>query len=564
MKAKPSALELLALAGFSGVILLSRVPAILSGNELNIDESLTMAQALRTRDIAPWRSIDCTTSGPVSSWFLLALHRAGMPVTYHSVHLVAALCLVFVFLAGWACARRLFGMGPGLLSAGAGAVWLSIPRLDFSHFSSELIPCVLMGAALLCAARPSAGADRARRIRLIVASFLLGTVPWTKLQAAPLAAAIGLFLVAETLARPGRDPGGYRRWVDALSMCASAAAPSVLILAWVVHAGAWDDMRSSYLESSLIYLALPSKGFASGMLHFLARKPISPLLAGIGALFVAGACVKGPEALRFMREKRWEFALAGISLFAGIAVCVSPATQFDHYQLLLFTPSMLAIAAGTSLLVGGEAVTTESRCLSPNWALASACLGLPSLVMGMWFSAAVVNDLRLMGDPREVFPQRQIAEIVREATQPFRTVAIWGWEPCVYVDLGLPPATRHAINPFLNFDSPAAAFLRSRFLEDLRSSRPQVILDIAGVPAPAIAKPELSSSFPALNILLEASYDRVRAFSIPATSRENTRETTIYVLRRTGGLPSPGNGSAPGSLPYLVAREYEMRSAGDP
>jgi hypothetical protein len=535
MKRGQITLEPIVLVSLCGLILLSRIAAICSNNELNIDESLPMVNALRTSSIAPWASMDSTTSGPVSSWFVWTLHQAGMPITYRAIHLVAAICIIFTFVTSWLASRRLFGIGPALVGACAGALWLAFPRKEFPHFSSEIVPISLIGLALLCAVPTQTVGPKSKRIALIVAGVALGLVPWTKLQAAPIAAVLGLFLVVEMLAKPGTGEPRSRRWIDAALMCGAALLPSGLIFTWIARVGALSDFTQSYIVSNLLYAAKPTKQYIIDIIYMMTRRSITPLLIGIGALFLAAAFVRGSGVLDDMRRRRWELSLAVSLLAVSFFACVKPRTQFAHYQLLMLAPTILAIAGGASLLADEEKPMILGGRLSPMWTLSAACVGLPLVIMSTWLATSMRRDIESVRQPTESFPQRQIAGLVKKAVPNIRSVAVWGWEPCIYVDLGLPPVTRHVINHFLTLPGPAAVFLRSRYLDDVRLARPDVILDVGEISEPGDHKPALSSVFPELNSLISEHYDFARTYYLSATSSGNGREVTIYTRRTPYG-----------------------------
>src|SRR5688572_6763695 len=143
---------------FSALVIASRGPAILSSVERNVDESLMLAQALRyEHDLVPWRSVDGVTSGPLNSWVLLAAHKLGMRLHYREAHVLAALLQGWIVAAGYWHCRRQFGHAAAIVAAGSATVWFACNQhVDFTHYSSELVPIALIGAALVIdAARPA-------------------------------------------------------------------------------------------------------------------------------------------------------------------------------------------------------------------------------------------------------------------------------------------------------------------------------------------------------------------------------------------------------------------------
>ncbi len=57
-------------------------------------------------------------------------------------------------------------------------------------------------------------------------------------------------------------------------------------------------------------------------------------------------------------------------------------------------------------------------------------------------------------------------------------MAVWGWKPSLYVDLGVVPSVRNAGYVYLRDGNPAQQFLRTAYMSDLEQSRPDAIVDV--------------------------------------------------------------------------------------
>jgi len=182
------------------VVILSRSAAIKYSAELNPDESQMLVQAIRLKiDWVPWRGMDGTTGGPLNSAFLALLHLFGMPLEYQNIHFLAAVLMalnpIMIYLA-----LRHWNEGPYTRFYGAlGALALSLytaklQSADFIHFTSELLPAFVCGLAVCITLSCLSGRVR-QGIGLATAGLLLGSLPWIKMQATPVAVAIGAWIV---------------------------------------------------------------------------------------------------------------------------------------------------------------------------------------------------------------------------------------------------------------------------------------------------------------------------------------------------------------------------------
>ncbi len=245
--------EWLVLAAVVGIFLLSRLPAILSGHQINVDESQVLAQVLRYRlDIVPWRSVDGTSSGPLNTWYLMAAQALGLPFGYVGAHLLAAASWAATLVAGFLFSRRVFGEAPALLATVLASIWLSCMQIDdFVYYSSEVLPVMLIAIGLYL--------GQGRFWSQMSGGFLLGMVPWAKLQLAPVAALVGLLAVAQILFSTTPQDGGSqsrglsKRVSEVGLVVAAALIPSLIMLTLVWHGRVLQDFYQSYIVGNMEY-----------------------------------------------------------------------------------------------------------------------------------------------------------------------------------------------------------------------------------------------------------------------------------------------------------------------
>src|ERR1019366_9391905 len=198
-----------------------RWPMLWVQHQLNPDESQLIAGALTLRhDPVFWRSVDGGTAGPLDYYPLLPAAWVDGFASYAAARLIA-LTVVFgavvfggetlALLAGAALARI------AMLPALAAIAFTTTP--DFAHYSTELIPALLLAAAGYVAGRRLL-TPAPRQLWLI--ALLLGGVPWAKLQAAPLACVLWLLVTVHEY-RAGRT----RSW---LPLVAGGLLPTLVCL----------------------------------------------------------------------------------------------------------------------------------------------------------------------------------------------------------------------------------------------------------------------------------------------------------------------------------------------
>ena len=474
------------------LVLLSRARSIATGFELNLDESHLAAQALRYGvDPIPWRSVDGETSGPISAWLLAGLHWVGVPLHYPILHALAALLLTgSVVLLFWA-ARAMAGPRSAALAALAAAVWLACDvDPDFVHYSTEVVP-----VALLCAALTAGWALG----RPTLAAVLLGIVPWTKLQAAPIAFVLGLWLVGRALAPISQSAGAGRNWTAAVRLAGVASLPSAALLALIAGGGALQGFWISYFEINRYYAgAFGPAIFGERLGRLLIMKPLSPWLTPVllSALLALG-----------LRRKSWSLSalrgtpgLIAAMTLVSLYVSIRPGNDFDHYELLLI-PALGLLTAATAHGLGLDRPPTGRRPFLLAWTIV-----IP-LVCATYLGDAVRRARRGYPLPEDGLIAKVLAEVQRLAPGP-HTYAYWGWGPSIYVLTNTVPPTRHSHAYLMTAKSPDREFMRANFMEDLVRNPTDIFLDL--YPTGMGMTP--LSDFPQLDAYVSAHFRRIGGF----------------------------------------------------
>ncbi|HVR86714.1 MAG TPA: hypothetical protein VMU54_20485 [Planctomycetota bacterium] len=465
----------ISLALLIGVLLL-RMPTILWPHELNVDESQMMSQAMKYLvDPIPWRSVDGTSSGPLNTYPLTLLLLLGCQPGYVLLHAVAAVLVGLQLVLAHRTLLR--------LASGKAVLWALIPMLlalgltresELLFYASELLPSLLLAAGFHAFIIWMDGRCAAGARLLYLSGMLLGAAPWCKLQALPIAGALGMAVLVsvlksntwfETSSPPGRG---------ALAFAAGAVTPAVLILSAVAGGGALGDFWSSYILGNLSYAGpLETTRFLGRLEELLDIHELWPFLT---MLFVVGTL--GVHRLMKGRPpiSAREFVLAAIvalfALSALFAVC-RPAYFFPHYAIFLIYPLTLLGSAPLLLSRPKPIAGVEP----PAGALRS-CAGALAAVLLAGVAGSRVLELRGRADPPPDCNEKIAAEILKiQKARPVRSLAIWGWTPGVHVLTGLPPATRDAIGHFVISRGSMQSYFRKRFVEDLRRAKPEVFID---------------------------------------------------------------------------------------
>ena len=449
----------------AGVLVAFRWPLLTLAHELYPDESQLLAGA-RTllHDPVFWRSVDGGTAGPLDYYALLPAALFPGPTGYAVTRLIAALMVWGLLVAAGetlalVTPRKVARLA--VLPALAFAALTTSP--EFVHYSTELLPGLLLALAVLAMVRQSV---RAARANLWAAALLLGAVPFAKLQAAPIAAALGLLLVIQECVA-GRVKN---IWL----LLGVALIPTLLFTALVTVTGQAEQMLIPYFLQNTLY-ARTGRLPLSLVVRQLGEQSVTN---GYHALWLAGGAVFCSGAVFFFRRapdrlRRYGVAAAGL-LLVTLCCILSPGRPYHHYLNFLTLPLTLLTGVALGLVLTG-----------PN--------SRPALLLGVFLGLTLVPQLALRVSPRPdpydyyntILSARgpahpELVARIRSFATPGKSLGLWGWRSSLYVETDLHQATRLAHIESLLVEGPWQKFYLRRYYDDLVAALPPVFVDATG------------------------------------------------------------------------------------
>jgi hypothetical protein len=463
-------------AWFAAAVLVTflafRWPTWFAPDQINPDEAHMIAGAITLRDFPVfWRDVDGTTHGPLNDYVLLLAPALGLPLDFAGARFVGTLLQTLTLLAVWVAGRRLFdpvsarlGVLPALLMWAATSFW------DFLQYSSELMPIALAaaGGALGTVGLTAQGVG-SRRAALVTGAVLLGLVPYAKLQGVPLAGVIGGLLVVGAW----RSSAGRARWLELTCLLAGALAPTLLLLGGLALLGLLGEFHQAYWRSNLIYAGERHMTYAKQLKEWTffldGAKGSLAFFQGTlwAALLLLVPAAWGPR--RLMLGLGWLLALA------AFYTVLAPGRHYFHYAHFLFAPGAFLLAA--SLHAARAGLNPWSHWLARGATVFAMLVALSPQVS---FRRAEPHPF-LEGYAGPVATgHSEIGRLLRAAQQPGDRLAIWGWRPQLYVETGLPQATRDGQTSRMIDAGPMFDFYRARYLADFVRTRPRWFVDAVG------------------------------------------------------------------------------------
>jgi len=481
-------------------LLVMRLPSIFYPLEINLDESLMLAQARRlVLDPVPWRSADFGTGGPLLSYALLVPSLLGFALDYELARVLALLFIVTTLVLIYRTVRLVFDEPSARLACLPAVLFFGFAnKYDYVHYSSELLPVVLIAGALFFASR-LLRLQRAVTANAFLCGLSLGALPFSKLQALPIGAAIFcMVLIALIL---GKVP--VPRLKVAAALLAGCLCIPFSFLLTIVATYSVVDVWTSSVPIMAVYgvTLLPIHRWVE---YFASAGAFANFAAGV----LAAAVLALVLSLRAQRSERLrEALLPGLCLgylLIAVFVVLKPGREYHHYLLFLIEPvvflgalSVYSLRRAEYRSASGQSTVTVLLVLillappvfgyAPRW-----------LVLLRDSTQTVGRELHSLPEPKyypwdaggtalireEAERLRKVVDEIRRILRSDDLLAIWGRYPSLYIYADAIPAVRDvntglAMMHRTDIKLPLALrkWYARRYLSDLVHSRPSVFID---------------------------------------------------------------------------------------
>lgn len=495
---------------------------------LNPDEAQIVAGAITLdRFPVPWKHLDPTTHGPLCEYGLLAASWLGAPFNYVTARVLAALLQAGALLGAWATLRRLVGETASRLAILPGLFfWCLTSWDDFLHYSSELPGIFFMswGTYFLTRMLTAAPGDRFRSVGAALAGFSLGLVPYAKLQSVPQAGFLGLAGVVLVSCLPEARRVRVRLIATLLG---GALGPTLLHGVFLTLFGQWRQFWYTYLVSAVDFMATSAHRFVDMPGRFLKFSATSAsfgwfLWGGLGFCLLYLRLGPLPRAGRAARIVGW------LGLGAAWFTVLRPGRESAHYLHLLVVP--LATLAG--LILGLALGRDPAPANRPSRSLWTVLAAFAALTLAPQVASHAVTYHRFLGHAREHWsaPPSEAARYLLARVPRDGTVAMWGWEPHLLVELQLPHGTREAQSGNQLMQWPLTRFFVERYVHDLERWEPAWFVDAVGPGAFIFSDRRLHAheSVPALARLIAERYEfQAEIGSMRLYRRKSPRDAAV-------------------------------------
>jgi hypothetical protein len=476
-------LVLIASAAIVLLFVVFRWHAVTYNECIMVDESTFLVDAMRANSsgYVPWHDYDNITSGPLNVLPVALLLKLGFPANHQTVHLYAtavmALAHVFLLIA----VVRICGLWPGIAIGVGGALTFALQQApDFSHYSSGLVPFLLLAAGWVAGLRKSAdGFVETSVPRLFFAFIFFACAPLAKMQAGPPAVACCLTLAALFTLQQFRRRDFMRMLCGWGAILAGGLMPPLIVVASIWAAGdpayflASIGALTSYAGAPPLVRTLKDVVFL--IINSESRFIFAPAIVTVftmSALVYALARGMRPEREKFVERT---VLLLGMLLWVAAALyaVALPDKMAGIYEVFLYAPVLFALGAFVAWL-DSDKLPSEWRAFIP---IVIACAF--GAVAGVMLGAALKKNVTNVGqEPISSLPmdaENRTAAVLRELAGPGDKLFVWGWAPALYVHSGLLPATRFAAT-HVSMHNYGGVYIDA-MMRDVRREKPRFVAD---------------------------------------------------------------------------------------
>lgn len=471
-----SFLLLLAMAAF-------RWPVLLYNQRLNDpDEGQMMAGALTfLHQPEFWRHIDGTTHGPFVQLPLSAAYGIGLPADYTTTRFVGLLLVWGTIIFTWRTLASVCGEKISrllILPLFCTAALTDFP--GFVQYSSEHASMLLLAIATWAVVTAQQLRFNHTGARLFAGGIACAMVPFAKLQGAPMAALLGCWVALVPFIQ--RD-GPFRPRLQFIWGWFGAGAGALLgvIAMYLTAIGAWSDFVAAYIVDNLTYTSARHFPWSDSYRVFTY---LSSSSGGFDLYFYPSLGVIGFGLFSVNWREASTRRLLGITVglfLATLYATLAPGRPHHHYLQLLIAPTGLLFGAVVGLMLDHiRRMEMEPRLRRETVAIVLGGMLLLTLVPQWHARLQGYGYLGKYTTHGAQMPAPEFASEVWRYAERGETMAIWGWMPWYYAELGLIQATReaHTERQIQNWSDRAG--YRRRFLADLRESRPPIFIDAIG------------------------------------------------------------------------------------
>jgi hypothetical protein len=451
----------------SYLLIKNRYFSIIYPYPLNPDEAQMVANSLRIRIHGyNWDSVDGTTSGPLNSLILTWPNLFGWDSTLSSARITASILIIltciFLYKTILLYSNTTFSL---MLTTPIVIFYCLSGSLAFSHYSSEMLPvfCLILANYLILKIYIN---EKLKYLKLefFILGIVIGLIPFTKLQAAPIGFIIGLFSLYQIYKTKNLH--------NFLYFGIGLLAPTLIIILPLFLNNTINDFFMSYLGFASVYI---QKALSIIDLYKLIGRDV--VLKNIIYFLIAFTFIISlpyiNNKLKFYKQDKKLYYYFLFLLISSVYSICRPGNSFLHY-LLFLTPFLTLLA---------------SYIIYPNYIIIKNIkFFLIYMVVFSYFTFLIGSQNNNNNNKNYKFNsgyktliEQKISlknpEIYSWIPINIKHTLVWAWMPQWYVWSNSTPAVRETNIYNQIVDSKIQQYFKLRFLKDFDKTKPELIIE---------------------------------------------------------------------------------------
>ncbi|RDB04824.1 hypothetical protein [Runella aurantiaca] len=451
-----------------------RLPVFLFNYQIDVDEAQALAQGITLAvDPVIYQSVDPTTGGPLTSYFLAACSHL-FPLNFQFAHILSWVFTLTALLMVYKAVQYLqLGSTVQLAMLPFIALISFSQTSDFVHFYSEALSISVLSISVWFLARWTYYKNFTI-VELITFGLLMGLLPLCKIQAVPMAFVVGVFACIQIFLFQKSKFVGY----------SSLIIGSILVVwaVWSIFLWAndvFDDFITFYIKANFQYKDnLASATRRSHLVNFF-RLPyviargnsnFEWVLLPLCLLFLnfAYICFLTKKISHFFKmDSYFWIMLIAYLIMTDIAV-TRTGSFYAHYYHFLFLPFLLLISWSL------KHIPTRSR-----WLILSAQLGFLYLLLQNIVYDRPTNEYPFYGRNQDI-SDAKIVSSIRKYGKEDDYLAVWGWSCNYFVEAKMPQGVNENHTTRSAMKQPLQPIYLERYLKDLKRTKPPIFVDAVG------------------------------------------------------------------------------------
>ena len=459
---------------------------------LNPDEAQAAANTLRIISSGySWNGFDGTTAGPFNSILLLWPKLLGFSISFFTVRITSATLLVLTVILLYYSIKS--------ISNRVYAFFLVIPltafygltkSTDFLHYSSEQLSVLLIVLANYLLIIVEKKASITKNLIYLMLGIFLGSIPFCKLQAIPIAFLIGIYSLALIIF-------SFQAKVDKckniICLFFGCSFPAVVMFTPLVLSKSFHDFFNSYILWAGTYVRnqltiADLKKMIDG--EWLFKAILELYLILITFLITSILLIVICKHKKYLK-KQILFSTYGVALvIASIFSIITPGNAFPHYLHFLLPVLIIFLASLTYFINNSRIVCFVFVIIYFFTALYGYEKYDKNFIDKSLYTNALSEDYDL--DLHNPFSEGSKLF----SWMPFEVnyLLVWGWMPQWYVLSGASPASRESHTYAQIVKTSLSIYFQKRFLDDIKKSNPEVIIDAVNGASFGFNDPDLYSA----------------------------------------------------------------------